>query len=130
MITQKQINKYIKDIKKQLLYSTKETKQFLKDLRQNITDYVEENKNADMVQITSQFGRPEDIAATFFEQYRKKDIKKKINVRRVVVAAITVALTMLTITFIITIIDNHSGKIVYYESGAIEEVTELQRKLH
>ncbi len=52
MITQKQINKYIKDIKKELLYGTKESRQFLKELKQNVTDYAEENQNADMAEVT------------------------------------------------------------------------------
>ena len=105
MITQKEINRYIKDIKKELLYGTKESRQFLKELKQNVTDYAEENQNADMAQVTEQFGTPEDIAATFFEQYGKEDIKKKVNIRRVVIVALTIAITMFIIALAIELID-------------------------
>ena len=98
MITQKEINRYIKDIKKELLYGTKESRQFLKELKQNVTDYAEENQNADMAQVTEQFGKPEEIAATFFEQYDKNEIKRKVNVRRVAVIVGIVMLVVFTVS--------------------------------
>jgi len=113
MITQKQINKYIKDIKKELLYGTKESRQFLKELKQNVTDYAEENQNADMAQVTEQFGKPEDIAATFFEQYSKDGIKRKVNIRRVVVTAAVTIVTVFVIIMIIALIDTHNSKSGY-----------------
>ena len=119
MITQKQINKYIKDIKKELLYGTKESRQFQKELKQNVTDYAEENQNADMAQVTEQFGKPEDIAATFFEQYGKKDIKKKVNIRRVVIVALTIAITMFIIALAIELIDAHRTGTGYYSEEIV-----------
>ena len=107
MITQKEINRYIKDIKKELLYGTKESRQFLKELKQNVTDYAEENQNADMSQITEQFGKPEDIAVTFFEQYDKNEIKRKVNVRRVIIAAVVVVVLMVGSTLAFEIIDSY-----------------------
>ena len=107
MITQKEINRYIKDIKKELLYGTKESRQFLKELKQNVTDYAEENQTADMAQVTEQFGTPEDIAATFFEQYGKEDIKKKVNIRRVVVVAVAVSIVIFIIFLIGVFVDTH-----------------------
>ncbi len=107
MITQKEINRYIKDIKKELLYSSKQSREFLKELKQNVTDYAEENQNADMAQVTEQFGKPEDIAATFFEQYDKNEIKRKVNVRRVIVAAVVVVVLMVGSTLAFEIIDSY-----------------------
>ena len=124
MITQKEINKYIKDIKKELLYGTKESRQFLKELKQNVTDYAEENQNADMAQVTEQFGKPEDIAATFFEQYGKEDIKKKVNIRRVVVVTALVALVMVAVSLIVALIDAHIDT-ENYSKITIEEGTTI-----
>ena len=124
MITQKQINKYIKDIKKELLYGTKESRQFLKELKQNVTDYAEENQNADMEQVTEQFGKPEDIAATFFEQYGKEDIKKKVDIRRVVIAA-TIAVIILLSFFIIGTLINFYGDGHGSISVTLEEETTI-----
>ncbi len=121
MITQKEINRYIKDIKKELLYSSKQSREFLAGLRQNVCDFAAENENADMAQVTEQFGTPEDIAATFFEQYSKDDIKRKVNIRRVVVAAV-VAIVMMFATAMITIIidthgDGHGNISITIEEG-------------
>ena len=121
MITNKEINRYIKDIKKELLYGTKESRQFLKELKQNVTDYAEENQNADMAQVPEQFGKPEDIAATFFEQYSKESIKKKVNIRRVVVIIGIVMLVLFTIGFSVIITENHK-EIGYLETHIIEYV--------
>ena len=126
MITQKQINKYIKDIKKELLYVTKESRQFLKELKQNVTDYAEENQNADMAEVTEQFGKPEDIAATFFEQYSKDGIKRKVNIRRVVVVAVAVAVAIFSITMIIVIIDSNNSNIDHIYIGQAQEIELLE----
>lgn len=124
MITQKEINRYIKDIKKELLYGTKESRQFLKELKQNVTDYAEENQNADMAQVTEQFGKPEDIAATFFEQYGKEDIKKKVDIRKVLIITLIIALAIFIFFLICVFFDIHGdghGNI----SVTIEEVTTI-----
>ena len=107
MITQKEINRYIKDIKKELLYSSKQSREFLAGLRQNVCDFAAENENADMAQVTEQFGKPEDIAATFFEQYDKNEIKRKVNVRRVIIAAVVVVVLMISSTLAFEIIDSY-----------------------
>lgn len=109
MITQKEINRYIKDIKKELLYGTKESRQFLKELKQNVTDYVEENQNADMSEVTEQFGKPEEIAATFFEQYDKNEIKRKVNVRRVAVIVGIVMLVVFTVSLTTAVINSYKS---------------------
>ena len=119
MITQKEINRYIKDIKKELLYSSKQSREFLAGLRQNVCDFAAENENADMAQVTEQFGKPEDIAATFFEQYGKEDIKKKVNIRRVVIVALTIAITMFIIALAIELIDAHRAGMGYYSEELV-----------
>ena len=125
MITQKEINRYIKDIKKELLYGTKESRQFLKELKQNVTDYAEENQNADMAEVTEQFGKPEDIAATFFEQYDKNEIKRKVNVRRVIIAASITVVLMIATTLIVGMVDSFNSKLSYHIATIYEETTHV-----
>ncbi len=122
MITQKEINRYIKDIKKELLYGTKESRQFLKELKQNVTDYAEENQNADMAQVTEQFGKPEDIAATFFEQYDKNEIKRKVNVRRVAVIVGIVMLVVFTVSLTTAVINSYKSVNGFYSVSPVEEI--------
>ncbi len=126
MITQKEINRYIKDIKKELLYSSKQSREFLAQLRQNICDFAAENENADMSQITEQFGKPEDIAATFFEQYDKNEIKRKVNVRRVIVAAVVVVVLIFTISMGTIVIDTHGETHGYVIESNAKYITKIQ----
>ncbi len=122
MITQKEINRYIKDIKKELLYGTKESRQFLKELKQNVTDYAEENQNADMAEVTEQFGKPEDIAATFFEQYDKNEIKRKVNVRRVAVIVGIVMLVVFTVSLTTAVINSYKSVNGFCSVSPVEEI--------
>lgn len=119
MITQKEINRYIKDIKKELLYGSKQSREFLAQLRQNVCDFAAENENADMSQITEQFGKPEDIAATFFEQYGKEDIKKKVDIRRVVIAAVAIIVAVLVIAITIELIDSHKSGVGFFSEEVV-----------
>lgn len=96
MITKNEINEYIKNIKKQLLYGTKESKLFLKELKQNILDFADENKNADIADIRNRFGTEEEVATIFFEQYSKEDIKKKLRIRNAVVACVVAVALIFT----------------------------------
>lgn len=124
MVTQSEINKYIKDIKKQLLYGTRETKQFLKELKQNIVDYVEENQGADMEQIMEQFGKPEDIAATFFEHYDNEEIRKKLKIRHIVVTCVIIVTMFFSILLISETIRSKVYDIAYIVEYPVEEITE------
>ena len=126
MITQKEINRYIKDIKKELLYSSKQSREFLAGLRQNVCDFAAENENADMAQVTEQFGKPEEIAATFFEQYDKNKIKRKVNVRRVIIAAVIAVMLMISSTLATVIIDSNNQNIDRIIEGSAVEVNQPQ----
>ena len=66
-----------------------------------------------MAEVIEQFGKPEEIAATFFEQYDKNEIKRKVNVRRVIIAAAVTIVTVFVIIMIIALIDTHNSKSGY-----------------
>lgn len=120
MITKNEINEYIKNIKKQLLYGTKESKLFLKELKQNILDFADENKNADMSEIRQQFGTEEEVATIFFEQYSKEDIKKKLRSRNVIVACVIAFALIFTVSITVEIISTRNS----YANYAIEYFTQ------
>ncbi len=126
MITQKEINRYIKDIKKELLYNSKQSREFLAGLRQNVCDFAAENENAEIAAVKEQFGKPEEIAATFFEQYGKEDIKKKVNIRRVVIVAVVVALLIFAFSVIISLIEGSNAKVDRIIEGSAVEVNQTQ----
>ncbi len=121
MITQKEINRYIKDIKKELLYNSKQSREFLAGLRQNVCDFAAENENADIGAVKEHFGKPEEIAATFFEQYDKNEIKRKVNVRRVAVIVGIMMFLVFAIGVSVIVMENRE-EIGYLETHIIEYV--------
>lgn len=122
MITQKEINRYIKDIKKELLYGTKESRQFLKGLRQSVADFAEENPNAEMAQITEQFGKPEDIAKTYLTDLSGSvGMRKAINKKKVFIVGVVAMLLIWLIFVVAALIDSHiEGPVVIIHGSGIE----------
>ncbi len=118
MITKNEINEYIKNIRKQLLYGTKESKLFLKELKQNILDFADENKNTDIADIRSRFGTEEEVANAFLENIDIKAVKKKITIKRLIAVLVVAIIAIWGIGAIITTIqaNNATGSYsVHYE---------------
>ncbi len=100
----KDIEKYLEEIKKNLVCSASQKKTVINDLRNSIYDYVDTSKATDIEDIYSHFGQPEDIAEQFVSETSGKYLKKSLSVKKVLIAAIvalfTIALIFLTIDFI------------------------------
>lgn len=124
MITQKEINRYIKDIKKELLYSSKQSREFLAGLRQNVCDFAAENENADMETVKEQFGTPEEIAKVHISELAPVQIKNKVNIRKVVIA-VTIAVIILLSFFITGTLINFYGDGHGSISVTLEEETTI-----
>ncbi|MBQ3518910.1 MAG: hypothetical protein IJA31_06285 [Clostridia bacterium] len=125
MAMQNEIKEYIKSVKKQIVCPTAESRQMLRELQANVSDFVQENPDADMVQIVEQFGKPETIANLHLANMSKNRITKAVNTRKVVVTAVVIALAMLAITFSVALYDNHKTEIVFYNDTIIEGTTAL-----
>lgn len=125
MAMQNEIKEYIKSVKKQIVCPTAESRQMLRELQANVSDFVQENPDADMVQIVEQFGEPEEIAKMYIADTEPKNIKKAVNIRKLSATAVVITLVMLAVTFIITIIDSHSANVAYCFDEPIEVITTL-----
>lgn len=122
---EKDIEKYMSEVNSHLFCLKKNKKAVLEDIREAIIEFTENNEVETMDVIYARFGTPEEIAKAYIADAEPQNIKKAINIRKMLVASVVIALAILAITVIITIIDNHSGKIIYYESGVIEEVAQM-----
>ncbi len=126
----KDIEKYLSQVKAYLPCKKSDKAVILEDIRQAISEFAENSAIQSIDDIYNRFGTPEEIAKAYLSDAEPKNIKKAINTRKVFVIAVVIALSMLALTFLITIIDSHSNEIIYYERGAIEEVTDLQQDLY
>lgn len=121
----KDIDRYLSQVKSHLPCRKADKDAILEDIKLAIFEFTENFETANIDDIYNRFGSPEEIAKAYLSDADPKKITKAINIRKVLVMATVIALALLAITFIITIIDNHSGKIIYYESGIVEEITKL-----
>ena len=121
---EKDIRNYISDVGKNLVCSGKLKKQILKDIENDVLDYTDNKQITDINEIYAHFGTPEEIAKAYLSDAEPQNIKKAINIKKMLLVAIVIALAMLAITFIIAIIDSHSQNIAYYyNSDVIKDVS-------
>ena len=120
---EKDIEKYMSEVSSHLFCLQKNKKAVLEDIREAILEFTESNEVETMDIIYARFGTPEEIAKAYIADAEPQNIKKAINIRKMLVAAVVIALAMLAITFIVTIIDSHQSNIAICNDGSIEIVT-------
>lgn len=106
--TQKDVNKYISQVKKYLVCPKAEKKQITEDIQSAVYGFVEDRNPQNIAEVYNHFGTPEELAKAHLADVDPKKIKKAINIKRVVVAAVVLALVMFAITMIVALIDNHN----------------------
>ena len=111
----KEINKYIKEIKLNIICDFKTRNKFISDIKNSIFDFVECENIVSMDDIYNHFGTPQQIAKEFFLNADVKKIKRRMNFTKIVLIGIIVALIMWATTLVYAIIDAnyiHDGHIV------------------
>ncbi len=106
---EKELKRYLKDIKGCLLCGTKQTKRFLDDLSESIDAYIVENNVTEFRAVEEHFGTPEQIAKSFFAEADIGYIRKKMRIRRIITICMIVALAAWCIMVGISVVDNHKS---------------------
>ena len=114
MAMQNKIKEYIKSVKKQIVCPTAESRQMLRELQANVSDFAQENPDADMVQIVEQFGEPEEIAKAYLSDAEPNNIKKAINIRKVIIAAVIAVIVIYLGIMIFVAVDAHNETHGYF----------------
>lgn len=105
----KDFKKYIKDINSYLICDCGTRNKFIRDLKSDIDEYIENNSVTDFDSVYKHFGAPRDIAKGFLETADTKRIKRKMNITKVVLIGIIIALVMWGIGITSAIIDAHES---------------------
>ncbi|MGN0486011.1 MAG: DUF6120 family protein [Acutalibacteraceae bacterium] len=100
----KEAKEYIAEIKKNLFCPASEKKGMVEDFQNMVFDYIEENSVTDIGEVYQQFGTPKEIAKQLLCDMDPQRIKKMVNIRKVVIVAVVIALSMLLFTLITEII--------------------------
>ncbi len=108
MITiEKEIEKYISDVSSKLLCSKEKKKELIEDIRGAVFDFAEGSDTKDIADIYKHFGTPEELAKAHMSELDPAQIKKKVNIRRVVIIALTIAVIVFVFALIIALVDSH-----------------------
>lgn len=104
---EKETEKYISDVSSRLLCSKKKKKEIIEDIRGAVLDFTEANGTEDIKEVYEHFGTPEELAKAHLSELDPAQIKKKVNIRRVVIVAVVVALIIFCIAMITIMFDAH-----------------------
>ena len=111
MATTDIIEKYLNEVKENI-YGLEKTDRFIDEIRNSLTDYVENNPDCDFEDLVNQFGNPEDVAREYLDSYAyssPKEISKKNRRRRILIIILIVLLAAL-IAYCIDISKQTQGK--------------------
>ena len=112
-----ELKAYYSEIENNLICERKQKNAFMAELKANIDEYLASEDEVDIEKIKAEFGTPEMIAASFLSGSDAAEIKKKMDVRKAVILAITVALVIYLAFVVISLIDVHTEAHGYMEEG-------------
>lgn len=112
----KDVKKYIKDINSYLICDCGTRNRFISDLKSDIDEYIESNSVTDFESVYNHFGEPRDIAKGFLEGADTKKIKRKMDITKVVLIGIIIALVMFGAFLAVNLIDAHQSYTGYDET--------------
>ena len=116
----KDINKYIKEIKLNIICDFKTRNKFISDIKNSIFDFVECENIVSMDDIDNHFGTPQEIAKEFFLNADVKKIKRRMNFTKVVIIGVVIALLMFGTALVIELIDSYSSNRGYYVQEIVD----------
>lgn len=110
MITiEKEIEKYISDVSAKLLCSKEKKKELIEDIRGAVFDFAEGSCTKDIADIYKHFGTPEELAKAHLSELDPAQIKRKVNIRRVVIVAVVVALVIFLLFLTVATINSYKS---------------------
>lgn len=117
MIMQKEMIKYLKQVRKNCPHSFRN--KLMTDLKNNLSDYLDENPSSTFDDVVNHFGMPQKFADEYIlamdEDTRKKLITKTKWLKRGILIGSTILLIIVAITAIWIIVENSQTAGYYYD---------------
>lgn len=114
--------KYVKEVNSYLICDFGTRNKFIRDLKNDMEEYIESSSATDFKEVAEHFGDPKDIVKGFLETADTKKIKRKMNVTRVILIGVIIALVMWGLGITAVIIDNHKSNNGYNVVGFTDEI--------
>lgn len=121
---QSDVRKYVRKVSSLLFCGTSFKKKFMTDLKNDISDYIEAENVNDIQSVYDHFGTPEAVARGFFESADLPAIRRKTNIRKVLIGAVIAIVAVWAIYMTIAVIDVHKDTGGYVVVEIVEEDNE------
>lgn len=89
-----EIKKYLKDIKALMPGDGSSKRKYLHGLKEEIFDFTAENTSATFYDVLLNFGEKEEVAKQYMDTLDVKDVKRKLSVKKAVIAVLVIALVV------------------------------------
>ncbi len=116
-VTDKELKNYYSQIERLLFCDRKKKKEFLCQLKENVEDFLSDMPEATMEDIKKAFGTPESICGSFIENTDSVKIKKQIQLKKVLIISVIIALIIYALFVVASLIDVHTEAHGYFEEG-------------
>lgn len=123
-ITERERKQYLNQIKKLLVCKGNQRKQFLNSFEDNMDEYLRDNPDADFTQLEKDMGTPQEIANAFLENEEASKIKKRMNFKKWIIAAIIIIILMVATMIVLALIDAHNAHHGYIEHSISDDIVE------
>lgn len=123
---EKDINKYLKSIRKMLICDNGIKNKFINDLKNEIHEYVYNKATINIQEIYEHFGTPKKISESFLQNTDIQNINKKIKLRKVFIVVCVLFLIFVGVSLAIALIDGHSSNNGYI----VENITNTRSLNH
>ncbi len=120
-VTERERKQYLNQIEKSLICKGNQRKQFLNSFEDNMDEYLRDNPDADFAQLQKDMGTPQEIANAFLENEDASKIKKRMNFKKWIIAAIIIIILMVATMIVLALIDAHKA----HRSESTLTVTEI-----
>lgn len=118
----KEIQKYKKHVKALLICDSKTAKSYLSDLENGIADFVENSGATSIEEVITRFGEPEVVARAFFESADIRKIKRRMNIKRMLLVGVLLAVVIWAVAVSYLSIEAHLSMPGYFVETVSGEV--------
>lgn len=116
----KELDVYFNNVEALLLCDRKSKKAFMSDLQNDVDEFIQQENVTDFESIQSAFGTPDEIAESFLKTTDIAGIKKKMNIKKIVLFSLLTVVLVYVLFVIASFIDVHTESHGYYEEGILQ----------
>ncbi len=125
-ISNEEVNQYFKQIKQLLPIYSKDEKNFIRDLRKSVQDYMDEHPGCTYDDISNRFEEPADVVHNYISSLDQYQLCKQISLKRairnavIVIAAVVIAASIIRTILFYEAYKAAKGPIIKEEYTVIE----------